>query len=598
MDTVLSNDDGSIINFGAPSATDEILAFHYGDFDDAYEDGTVGTAAANGRVYANTDPGELPTKFGSIGTPTTASGQTTYTWTPPATSLQANVLLVAGGGGGGNNKAGTYENGGGGGAGGVVYKTGETISGQQTIVVGQGGIIPAGNGQNTGKNTTAFGYTALGGGGGSTRDSQTNINGGSGGGAVNWYPHTTNGQATQPGSASGGYGNDGGTATQVASTDGGSAGGGGASQAGFNGSGTTGADGGAGFLASVFGEIYGESGWFAGGGAGGGGVGGLGGIGGGGAAGSSSSVNGTNGDAHTGGGGGGNFAPDGNAGNGGSGIVAIRYIVDTTVISHEEIGAFDILGSSVSSASLGTYSLRRIFGSYTGAQVRVRRSTDNTETYIYFDKYGSMINFNLTTWLGGGTAYVKTWYDQSGNGNDITQTDTASQPILTAPSGERAYIRFQSKIMTGPNVFGSSSVTDSHVIFASRENSRSSNFFINLNGNNQGNPGRFSFHSPWADGVWYYDPGNADTDRAQSGSNATAEGAKTVFSGYKSSADGKNGFRLNGDVRFLSSGITSADVTGGIRIGEGATDHSIYDLIIFSSKLSAANESYIEWNVS
>ena len=315
--------------------TDETIAFHYGNFSSTYyggEDATVAAAAANGRVYANTVAATLPAKFGTITAPTTASGQTTYTWTPPNATRPANVLVVAGGGTGGNNKAGTYENGGGGGAGGVVYKTGETISGQQTIVVGQGGIIPAGNGQNKGKNTTAFGYTALGGGGGSTRDSQTNINGGSGGCAVNWYPHTTNGQATQPGSASGGYGNDGGTATQVANTNGGSAGGGGAGQVGFNGSGTTGGDGGAGFLASVFGEIYGESGWFAGGGAGGGGVGGLGGVGGGGVAGSSSSVNGTNGDAHTGGGGGGNFAPDGNAGNGGSGIVAIRYIMDNNLI--------------------------------------------------------------------------------------------------------------------------------------------------------------------------------------------------------------------------------------------------------------------------
>jgi hypothetical protein len=142
MDTVLSNEDGVLIYTGAPSATDEILAFHYGDFDDAYGDGTVGAAAANGRVYADTVPATLPTEFGSIGTPTTASGQTTYTWTPPPTSLQANVLLVAGGGGGGGVI------GGGGGAGGVVYKTEQTLnSASYTIKVGQGGT--GGNGWDT-----------------------------------------------------------------------------------------------------------------------------------------------------------------------------------------------------------------------------------------------------------------------------------------------------------------------------------------------------------------------------------------------------------------------------------------------------------------
>jgi hypothetical protein len=122
MDTLLCNDDGDIIFFGAPSATDEVLAFHYGDFDDAYGDGTVGAAAANGRVYADTVPATLPSKFGSIGTPSTASGQTTYNWTPPSTSLQANVLVVAGGGGGG------YDGAGGGGGGGVLYQTAQTLN--------------------------------------------------------------------------------------------------------------------------------------------------------------------------------------------------------------------------------------------------------------------------------------------------------------------------------------------------------------------------------------------------------------------------------------------------------------------------------------
>lgn len=303
------------------------VAFHYGNFDNHYGDGTRANAAKVGRIYADTLSAEIPPEFGSLVSASTASGQTTYTWVLPS-SVNADVLVVAGGGTGGNNKVGIYENGGGGGAGGVVYKTNQTLNpASYTIVVGQGGIIPAGNGQNKGKNTTAFGYTALGGGGGSTRDSQTNINGGSGGGAVNWSPNTTNGQATQPGSASGGYGNDGGTATQVASTNGSSAGGGGAGGAGFNGSGTTGANGGSGLYVGVFGDTYGQNGYFAGGGGGGGAGGGLGGVGGGGAAGSVSSVNGTNGTAHTGGGGGGNFAETGNAGNGGSGIVLIKFYV-------------------------------------------------------------------------------------------------------------------------------------------------------------------------------------------------------------------------------------------------------------------------------
>jgi len=302
---------------------EHIVAFHYGNFDNHYADGNRANAALNGRIYADTLSSEIPPEFGSLVSASTASGQTTYTWFPPS-SVSADVLVVAGGGTGGHNKAGAYENGGGGGGGGVVYnKSTALTSTSYTIVVGQGGIIPSGNGQTKGSNSSGFGFTALGGGGGSTRDSQTNINGGSGGGAVNWSPHTTNGQATQPGSASGGLGNNGGTATQVESTDGGSAGGGGAGGAGDNGSSTIGGNGGSGTSQPNF-SSYGVSGYFAGGGGGGGATAGSGGSGGGGGAGSSSSINGTSGTAHTGGGGGGNFAGSGSAGNGGSGIVLAR----------------------------------------------------------------------------------------------------------------------------------------------------------------------------------------------------------------------------------------------------------------------------------
>src|SRR6056300_1703556 len=181
MDTLLCNDDGDIIFFGAPSATDEVLAFHYGNFDNHYGDGTVGAAAANGRVYANTVPATLPTKFGTIGTPSTASGQTTYTWTPPSTSMNANVLVVAGGGAGGSDNAG------GGGGGGVIFQNGVAISGTQTIKVGKGGVGPITNGTATnGYNSEAFGSTAIGGGRGGTGNTgilNGSVGGSGGGGA-------------------------------------------------------------------------------------------------------------------------------------------------------------------------------------------------------------------------------------------------------------------------------------------------------------------------------------------------------------------------------------------------------------------------------
>ena len=270
------------------------------------------------KAVQSTPTGGTITSTGNYRVHTFTSASTNFV-VPSGFSATAEYVIVAGGGSGGNNQAGSYENGGGGGAGGMISGNTSISAQTYTIQVGAGGAIPSGNGQTKGGNSSAFGVTATGGGGGSTRDSQANLNGGSGGGAVNWNPHTTRGTGIA------GQGNNGGTAGQYGHTNGGSAGGGGKGAVGgsisVNNS-STGANGGAGGSTS----IRGSSETFAGGGGGGGGTGGSGGSGGGGTAGSAGSQNGSNGGTNTGGGGGGNFAGSGaTAGNGGSGIVIIRY---------------------------------------------------------------------------------------------------------------------------------------------------------------------------------------------------------------------------------------------------------------------------------
>jgi hypothetical protein len=76
----------------------------------------------------------------------------------------------------------------------------------------------------------------------------------------------------------------------------------------------------------------------------------------------------------------------------------------------------------------GAYSLRKLSGGYNGPAIRIRRSSDNAEQDIYFT---DTFNFDITafnSFVGSDTAYVKTWYDQTGNGMHVTQTTTANQP--------------------------------------------------------------------------------------------------------------------------------------------------------------------------
>ena len=239
---------------------------------------------------------------------------TKYTFTP-ASTLTANVMMVAGGGGGGQTSGGSA---GGGGAGGLVYTAGTSLAqgATKTIVVGNGGANHI-NGNDT---TFTLLTTTVGGGRGATAG-ETGGNGGSGGGTSHHYP-------TSPGTGVSGQGNAGGNAGNTTYRTGG--GGGGAGGVGGNAS-TSSQLGGVGGIglnySSTFGSFYGESGWFAGGGAGcsqSTATPAVGGIGGGGY--SSTAVgtaNALSGQSHTGGGGG------GAGGKGGSGIVLLQTNVAT-----------------------------------------------------------------------------------------------------------------------------------------------------------------------------------------------------------------------------------------------------------------------------
>ena len=313
----------------SPTPGEHVLAFHYGNFDDHYEDVSRANAAKAGRIYADTLSSEIPPEFGSLVSGSTASGQTTYTWFPPS-SVSADVLVVAGGGGGGAWV------GGGGGAGGFKYEENvwlpENVS--LSVTVGDGGRgeynpgfyvdMPFGlNGYDSSFGT----ISSSGGGRGGSWTTYPPLSGGSGGGAG--YSHGGAAGITGEGFAGG---NGRGDSTNGYPTGGG----GGAGGVGGVWTAAKSGNGGVGKFIDIFGETYGENGWFAGGG--GGGVHGSsdnalpgdGGIGGGGDGLAATGVTAYSGLPHTGGGGGGSGRSGGDpsrGGDGGSGIVIARIRV-------------------------------------------------------------------------------------------------------------------------------------------------------------------------------------------------------------------------------------------------------------------------------
>jgi hypothetical protein len=82
-------------------------------------------------------------------------------------------------------------------------------------------------------------------------------------------------------------------------------------------------------------------------------------------------------------------------------------------------------------SAAAAYSLRKLRSAYTGSAIRVRRSSDNTEQDIGFSG-ANLDTTALTTFCSSGNGFVTTWYDQSGNALNVTQTTAANQPQIVS----------------------------------------------------------------------------------------------------------------------------------------------------------------------
>jgi hypothetical protein len=89
----------------------------------------------------------------------------------------------------------------------------------------------------------------------------------------------------------------------------------------------------------------------------------------------------------------------------------------------------NLLLDNYSNASFA-YSFRKLDKNYSGSAIRVRRSNDNTEQNIGFTAGGDLDTASLKTFVGANSGFVTTWYDQSGNARNATQTTAANQPRI------------------------------------------------------------------------------------------------------------------------------------------------------------------------
>lgn len=87
------------------------------------------------------------------------------------------------------------------------------------------------------------------------------------------------------------------------------------------------------------------------------------------------------------------------------------------------------------------YSLRKLRSAYTGSAIQVRRSSDNTTQDIGFTGANVLDTSALTTFCSGTNGFVTTWYDQSGNGINATQSTALNQPQIVSSGTYLGYLQ-------------------------------------------------------------------------------------------------------------------------------------------------------------
>jgi len=128
------------------------------------------------------------------------------------------------------------------------------------------------------------------------------------------------------------------------------------------------------------------------------------------------------------------------------------------------------------SGAAAAYSLRKLRSAYTGNAIRVRRSSDNTEQNIGFVD-NVLDTSSLTSFCSGTNGFVTTWYDQSGNARNATQTTAANQPQIVSSGsvinlGTNPAIDF---LNTSGLAFNGISMTSFTILYVSKLNNNGTN---------------------------------------------------------------------------------------------------------------------------
>jgi hypothetical protein len=260
------------------------------------------------------------------------------------------------------------------------------------------------------------------------------------------------------------------------------------------------------------------------------------------------------------------------------------------------LNRFIATGSGVLAGSYSglaaAYSLRKAVPGYAGDAIEVQ--SGSVSQSIGFDANGNLDTGSLLTFAGSGNAFVKTWYDQSGNNNHATQSVAASQPLIIS-SGSlviengKPSVQFIRNSYTHLNVsnFVRNDTIDSFIITNPLFSNLNSSYLNDIQG-----VGRLIFgFSPSQSGPGIY-KGNWLTD------SSLFIQSQSLFS---IKYDSSNSYIYANSILKTSGNAGNLSINGTLIIGgEGfstAFEGRIQELIYYFSDQST-NRTYIENNIN
>ena len=239
--------------------------------------------------------------------------------------------------------------------------------------------------------------------------------------------------------------------------------------------------------------------------------------------------------------------------------------------------------SSTSTLKLAA-GLHKLKSSYSGSAIRIRRSSDNTEQDFGFVG-NDLDTAAIKTFIGSGTAYVKTLYDQSGNGNHMSQTTTGNQPTLTLNGLNGKPVIHTN---TSQNIYTTTNFpTPFSIVYAARQTGGSrGRVLADWNGNN------------WLLGWWGGYKGTAHFSGWVSSSSGTGVADNNVYV-HSGTGSGSASFAYQNKTNITANSSGGTSGPNGLTMnrwqnGSEPSDADFTDLIEFNSVLSTNDRNIIE----